>query len=104
MAQILQAQEQGDPEVYLIVERAVDTLGIAIANIDNFTCPHTMLIDGELFRSPANRRQLLDVAHRNICKVTRSDTSFIFVDPDPYSGARGAAAVAIAHSLQAYTE
>lgn len=104
MEQILQAQEQGDPEVYLIVERAVYTLGIAIANIDNFTCPHTMLIDGVLFRSPANRQQLLDVARRNICKVTRGDTSFIFVDPDPYSGARGAAAAAIAHSLQTCTE
>lgn len=104
MEQILQAQEAGDPAVYLIVERAVYTLGVAIANIDNFTCPHTMLIDGELFRSPANRRQLLDVAHRNICKITRSDTSFRFVEPDRYSGARGAAAVAISHTLQTYAE
>lgn len=104
MEQILQAQEAGDPAVYPIVERAVYTLGVAIANIDNFTCPHTMLIDGELFRSQTNRKQLLDVAQRNICKVTRSDTSFIFVEPDRYSGARGAAAVAIAHDLQTYGE
>lgn len=104
MAQILQAQEQGDPAVYRIVERAVYTLGVAIANIDNFTCPHTMLIEGELFGSAANRRQLLDVARRNICKVTRSDTSFVFVEPDPYSGARGAAATAIAHGLERYAE
>lgn len=104
MDQILQAQEAGDPAVYLIVERAVYTLGVAIANIDNFTCPHTMLIDGELFRSGANRQQLLDVARRNICKSTRSDTRFIFVEPDRYSGARGAAAVAIAHGLQNYEE
>lgn len=104
MGQILRAQEAGDPAVYLIVERAVYTLGVAIANIANFTCPRTMLIDGELFRSPANRRQLLDVARRNICKVTPSDTSFIFVEPDRYSGAMGAAAVAIAHALQTYGE
>ena len=104
MDQILQAQEAGDPAVYLIVERAVYTLGVAIANIVNFTCLHSMLIDGELFRSAANRQQLLDVAHRNICKSTRSDTSFIFVEPDRYSGAKGAAAVAIAHGLQSCVE
>ena len=104
ISHILQAQEAGDPAVYLIVERAVYTLGVAIANIDNFTCPHAMLIDGELFRSPANRQHLLDVARRNICKSTRSDTNFIFVEPDRYSGAIGAAATAIAHALQTYAE
>ena len=104
MAQILEAQQAGDADVYPIVERAVYTLGLAIANIDNFTCPHTMLIEGELFRSQDNRRMLLDVAHRNICKVTRSDTDFVFVEPDKLSGARGAAAVAIFHNIQAAAE
>ena len=104
MAHILQAQQAGDADVYLIVERAVYTLGLAIANIDNFTCPHTMLIEGKLFRSSANRRQLLDVVHRNICKVTRTDTNFVFVEPDEFSGARGAAAVAIFHDLQTAAE
>lgn len=104
MAQILEAQQAGDADVYPIVEKAVYTLGLAIANIDNFTCPHTMLIEGKLFRSQDNRRMLLDVVHRNICKVTRTDTDFVFVEPDNLSGARGAAAVAIFHDLQAPAE
>ena len=104
MAQILEAQQAGDADVYLIVERAVYTLGLAIANIDNFTCPHAMLIEGELFRSQDNRRMLLDVVRRNICTVTRTDTEFVFVEPDNLSGARGAAAVAIFHDLQAPAE
>ncbi len=104
MAHILDAQRAGDPDVYLIVERAVYTLGLAIANIDNFTCPHAMLIEGELFRSDDNRRQLLDVVHRNICKVTGANTNFVFVEPDEFSGARGAAAVAIFHDLQSAAE
>lgn len=104
MAQILEAQQAGDADVYPIVEKAVYTLGLAIANIDNFTCPHTMLIEGKLFRSQGNRRMLLDVVHRNICKVTRTDTDFVFVEPDNLSGARGAAAVAIFHDLQAPAE
>lgn len=104
MAQILEAQQAGDADVYPIVEKAVYTLGLAIANIDNFTCPHTMLIEGKLFRSQNNRRMLLDVVHRNICKVTRTDTDFVFVEPDNLSGARGAAAVAIFHDLQTPAE
>lgn len=104
MAQILEAQQAGDADVYPIVEKAVYTLGLAIANIDNFTCPHTMLIEGKLFRSQDNRRMLLDVVHRNICKVTRTDTDFVFVEPDNLSGARGAAAVAIFQDLQAPAE
>lgn len=104
MAHILQAQRAGDADVCPIVERAVYTLGLAIANIDNFTCPHTMLIEGKLFRESANRQLLLDVVHRNICKVTRTDTDFVFVEPDEFSGARGAAAVAVFHDLQTAAE
>lgn len=104
MARVLQAQQDGDSDVYPIVERAVYTLGLAIANIVNFTCPHAMLIEGELFRSEGNRRQLLDVVRRNICKVTGTDTNFVFVEPSEFSGARGAAAVAIFHDLQSASE
>ncbi len=104
MANILEAQQAGDTDVNPIVERAVYTLGLAIANIGNFTCPHTMLIEGELFRSQNNRQLLLDVVHHNICKVTGTDTHFVFVEPDPFSGARGAAAVAIFHDLQTSAE
>ncbi len=100
MARILQAQRDGDPDVCPIVERAVYTLGLAIANIGNFTCPHTMLIEGKLFRSEDNRRQLLEVVHRNICKVTGTATHLVFVEPNELSGARGAAAVAIFNDLQ----
>lgn len=104
MGHILQAQRKGDADVCRIVERAVYTLGLAIANIDNFTCPHAMLIEGELFRSEENRRQLLEVVHRNICNVKRADTDFVFVEPDQFSGAQGAAAVAIFHDLQLAAE
>ena len=104
MEHILQAQRQGDADVCRVVERAVYTLGLAIANIDNFTCPHAMLIEGKLFRSEDNQRQLLDAVHRNVCNVKRADTDFVFVEPDEVSCARGAAAVAIFHDLQSAPE
>lgn len=104
MARILQAQQDGDADVCRVAERAVYTLGLAIANIGNFTCPHAMLIEGKLFRSESNRQLLLDVVHRNVCNVKRADTDFVFVEPDEFSGARGAAAVAIFHNLQLAAE
>ena len=100
MAHVLQAQQEGDADVRRIVERAVYTLGLAIANIDNFTCPHAMLIEGKLFCCEDNRRRLLDVVRHNICNLQRADTDFVFVEPDRFSGAQGAAAVAIFHDLQ----
>ena len=100
MAHVLQAQQEGDADVRRIVERAVYTLGLAIANIDNFTCPHAMLIEGKLFCCEDNRRRLLDVVRHNICNLQRADTDFVFVEPDQFSGAQGAAAVAIFHDLQ----
>ena len=63
-----------------------------------------MLIEGKLFRSEDNQRQLLDAVHRNVCNVKRADTDFVFVEPDEFSGARGAAAVAIFHDLQSAPE
>lgn len=104
MPHILQAQREGDPDVCRVVERAVHTLGIAIANIDNFTCPHAMLIEGRLFQLEENRQRLLEVVHRNICNVKRTDTDFVFMEPDAFSGARGAAAVAVYHNLQLAAE
>ena len=47
----------------------------------------------------AYREQLLNVIHTNLCNALHSDTEFCFVEPDEYSGANGAAALAIHESL-----
>jgi predicted NBD/HSP70 family sugar kinase len=99
MEAILSAQADGDPAVCQIVQHAVQKLGIAVANIQNFASPGVLLIEGELFRNQDNQRHLLDVVHRNLCSVVRTDTQFLFVEPDPFSGARGAAALAICKTL-----
>ena len=101
---ILHAQERGEEVVSKIVETAVKNLGIAIANIDNFVRPHSMLIEGKLFISQENRKLLLTTIHQNLYTATFADTRFVFVDPDEFSGAKGAAAVAISRSMEADNE
>ncbi len=103
MELLLEAQGAGDPDAAEIVEKAVHTLGVAVANIHNFACPSRMLIEGKLFCRQENRERLLEVVRRNLCSVIRTG-EFIFVEPDPFSGAVGAAAVSICKDLETYVE
>ena len=104
MEQVVAAQEAGDGAVAEIVERAVYVLGVAVANINNFACPDLMLIEGKLFSRPANWERLLEIVRDNLCGVIRPGTRFVFVKPDPLSGAAGAAAMAICKDLETYVE
>ena len=104
MEDVLSALEAGDKDVAGIVERAVYVLGLAVANLNNFACPDKMLIEGKLFCTPGSWERLLEVVRENLCGVVRSGTEFIFVPPDAFSGAKGAAAVAICKDLETYIE
>lgn len=100
IAQILEAQKSGDEDVRGIVENAITILGVAVANIINFSGPDAILIDCKLFGEEDNRTLLLDTANMNLCNKTYRGTEFVFVEPDKGSGAKGAAAVVINKSLE----
>lgn len=102
MEQVLAAQEAGEEAVARIVGQAVHILGVAVANINNFACPSRMLIEGGLFCRQENRDRLLAQVRQNLCQVIRARTALIFVEPDPFSGAVGAAAMAICRDLETY--
>ena len=104
MEQVVAAQEAGDRDVAELVERAVYVLGVAVANLNNFACPSLMLIEGRLFSRPENWEHLLEVVRQNLCGVIRAGARFLFVEPDPFSGATGAAAMAICKDLETYIE
>ena len=104
MEALLEAQGAGDPDAEEIVEQAVRMLGLAVANINNFACPSRMLIEGKLFCRQENREKLLTLVRQNLCQVIRARTEFVFVEPDPFSGAMGAAAMAICKDLETYIE
>lgn len=96
---IIAAQSAGDEDVRKIAQEAVYRIGIAVANVVNFASSRIMFIDGVLFGVPENRELLLNVIHTNLCNALHSDTEFRFVEPNDYSGANGAAALAIHDSL-----
>ncbi len=102
--EILRAQAEGDQSVNRIVDDAIFHLGIAIANIDNFVKPECILIECNLFQNEKNKTQLLDTIYKNLYTATNIDTNFIFVSPNEYSGAEGAAAVAVQNDLKTYIE
>ncbi len=104
MEQVLAAQEAGEEAVARIVGQAVHILGGAGGNNTNFACPSLMLIEGRLFSRPENWEHLLEVVRLNLCGVIRRGTRFLFVEPDPFSGAAGAAAMAICKDLETYIE
>ena len=99
MYDIIAAQSAGDEDVRKIAQEAVYRIGIAVANVVNFASSRIMFIDGVLFGVPENRELLLNVIHTNLCNALHSDTEFRFVEPNDYSGANGAAALAIHDSL-----
>jgi len=102
--EILAAQKAGDVNVCKIIESAIFYLGVAIANIENFIWPHTMLIEGNLLRENSNRTKLLKVIYKNLYSTTIEDVRFEFMETDDFSGAKGAAAVAIRRELETYIE
>ncbi len=98
------AQATGDEPVRRIVEEAVTYLGIAISNIENFIRPEAFFVDCEYFSVESNRELLLDTIRQNIYTEALTPSKIIFISPDDYSGAAGAAAVAINHDLHTYVE
>jgi len=101
---LIEAQKGGDPAVSEIVSEAIKYLGLAIANIDNFVKPECVAIECRLFDNPGNRDLLMNEINRNLYRKTFNDYRFSFIQSNEYSGAKGAAAVAIKNDLENYIE
>lgn len=104
MLDVLQAQKAGEKSIQNIISEAVFYLGLALANIDNFVRPHTIFVDGMLFRNEENRHHLIQIIQKNLYRATLTDINFHFMEADEFSGARAAAAVAIRDDLGGYIE
>lgn len=101
---INEGKKKGDKVSSSIISEAIKYLGIAIANIDNFVRPECVAIEGKLFDDEENRRELLEVIHSSLYNETLSDHRFVFIPTDEYSGAKGAATVAIRSNLEKFLE
>ena len=103
MEAILLAQEKGDPFVTDEVQRALTTLGIAIANVTNLSNMDTLLIEGKLFDHEETQKFLTAIISRHLYSMYHAKTSYRFLKADPLSGALGGAAVAILNAIERYT-
>ena len=92
---ILTAQLYGDATICNILSRAMEYLGIALANVVSFFNPHLIFLSGPLFRNSENlevvRNTLQIYAFRSSDEMLR----LIHMDLGEYGGAIGAAASCI---------
>ena len=95
MEQVLKAQQLGDQGVKLVMEDALDYLGIALANTINTVSPRTVMLDGHMLETQQNQSALLHSVQRNMFRVHVGRTKFVFLPYSPDRGAEGAAAVVV---------
>ncbi len=95
MKDILAAEGQGDELACRIVEKAIVYLGIELANIINFISPPLVIIDGYIMKEKRNRRLLLEETRKHLFGPDHQNMEFRFVEFDPFTGAKGAGALAI---------
>ena len=101
---LLKAQDAGDEGVDEILTNSAKYLGIAIANFDNVVRPDLFLIEAKIFGNEKNRETFISSADKHAFRHESDSMRFIFLEPEDYSGARGAAAVAIQYNLGEYVE
>lgn len=104
MSQILKAHEAGEQSITDIISSAITFLGIAIANIDNWVHPDTILVDARLFTTDQNRKLFLDTVYKNSVRPASYAPKFIFIERNVYTGAKGGAALAVQTDLETYIE
>ncbi len=97
MAEIIRAVDAGDEPATKIVLNAAKYLAISMASIINFSSPHTIVVDSALMDSQKAREHLLEVLHEHMYSVSKDEISIEFKKADLYSGALGAAALAVRH-------
>ncbi len=101
---LLEAQRNGDEGVNEILTEAARYLGIAVANFDNTSRPDIYIVEAKLFENEINRKIFLENARINSFRPKNEELNVIFSTPDEFSGALGAAAVAVQHNLGIYIE
>jgi len=93
--EVLFAEDAEDPEVCNIMDTAVKTLGIAIANVINLLNPPLVMVEGYIFNSQYNKDLLYKTVKRNLFAIDVNEVKIQFVEFEKYRTAYGGAAKAI---------
>lgn len=97
--QILQAQQEGDPDVNAILQKAFFYLAVALANVYNFVQPDLIFVDSRLFSNKGNRSKLVEHMQQYLYTTHKMNCNIEFVEPQPEYGAQCAALCAIRNYL-----
>lgn len=93
--QVLTAQTCGDKEVSRIIKRAMEFLGIALANVVSFLNLHLILLSGPIFRNSENFDTVRQSLEEHAFRSDDEKLQLIQVNLGEYGGAIGAAASCI---------
>ncbi|MGN1164190.1 MAG: ROK family protein, partial [Candidatus Ornithospirochaeta sp.] len=92
---IIKAKNMGDQVSRSLIDRAIEYLSLALANVNNFVKPDCVVVVSRLFCDEENRRLLEDDIRRNLSWNSILDYKLSFIDYKKEDGARGAGAAAI---------
>ncbi len=81
------------------MEKAVEYLGLEVANIFNFISPSLVVVDGYIFQLEENRRRLQETVQGNLYGLMARETNIEFLPYDRLTGALGAAAFVVRRCL-----
>ena len=97
--EVLKAQAAGDELADQIIGTAITYLGAMLANIINLVNPPLVIVDAFMMEYQKNREDLLKETQSHIFGLYDEEVKIEFTAFSPYSGARGAAALAVKHFL-----
>ncbi len=95
ISDVLKAQACNDTAVVDPLNRAIGYIGLNIANLANFISPQAIVIDSNMFSVADNQRMILEIIQTNTFSFERKHIHITFLPHDSYSGAIGAAAIAV---------
>ena len=91
MAAVLEAFEEGDPDVDVILRRSMDYLGIALANIVNLVNPGFVVVDAYMMKNERLREIFREAAKKRFFGVNEDEVHIFFLPFDHEKGAKSAA-------------
>lgn len=89
--QILDLQQEGDPEINALVEECIFGQALVMANVVNLLNPNTVVVDARMMSFPANREKLIRYARAHFYGMNAEDVEIRFHEYHSYDGALGAA-------------
>ncbi len=93
--EIVDMQKNGNSSIDKIINRAINYLGIALANVVNLVNPGYVVVDSYLFTNLENRKKLLQAAKTKFYGLNEEEVQIVFSDYDKCRGANGAAFLVI---------